>query len=48
MADFELIRTELATALQCSDRRAVGRPAYGLVLIFRVLVPQTLYTLSDD
>ena len=46
--DFELFRIELGAALDRSDRSRGGRPPYDPVLMFRVLVLQTLYTLSDD
>ena len=46
--DFELFRQELDAALLRSDRSKGGRPPYDAVLMFRVLVLQTLYTLSDD
>lgn len=46
--DFELFRPELDAALGRSDRAKGGRPPYDAVLMFRVLVLQTLYTLSDD
>lgn len=46
--DFELFRPELDTALGRSDRSKGGRPPYDAVLMFKVLVLQTLYTLSDD
>jgi IS5 family transposase len=48
VVDFELFRGELATALERSDRARGGRPPYDAVLMFKVLVLQTLYTLSDD
>ena len=48
VVDFELFRAELEAALQRSDRSKGGRPPYDAVLMFRVLVLQTLYTLSDD
>ncbi len=48
MVDFELFREELERALRRSERRKGGRPAYDTVLMFKVLVLQTLYTLSDD
>ena len=48
VVDFELFRPELAAALGRSDRARGGRPPYDAVLMFRVLVLQTLYTLSDD
>jgi hypothetical protein len=46
--DFELFRAELDAALQRSDRGKGGRPPYDAVLMFKVLILQTLYTLSDD
>ncbi len=42
--DFELFRAELEAALQRSDRSKGGRPPYDPVLMFKVLVLQTLYT----
>jgi transposase, IS5 family len=48
VVDFELFRAELETALKRSDRAKGGRPPYDAVLMFKVLVLQTLYTLSDD
>ena len=46
--DFELFRPGLEAALQRSDRVKGGRPPYDAVLMLKVLVLQTLYTLSDD
>jgi transposase, IS5 family len=46
--DFELFRPELEGTLARSDRAKGGRPPYDAVLMFKVLVLQTLYTLSDD
>ena len=48
VVDFELFRPELDTALERSDRAKGGRPPYDAVLMFKILVLQTLYTLSDD
>src|ERR671918_1336806 len=48
VVDFELFRGELAAALARSDRAKGGRPPYDAVLMFKILVVQTLYTLSDD
>ncbi|MDQ2803876.1 MAG: transposase [Pseudomonadota bacterium] len=48
MVDFELFRPELEAALDRADRSRGGRPPYDAVLMFRILVLQTLYTLSDD
>jgi len=46
--DFEVFRSDLEAALSRSDRTRGGRPPYDAVLMFKVLVLQTLYTLSDD
>ena len=46
--DFEGFRGDLEAALSRSDRAKGGRPPYDAVLMFKVLVLQTLYTLSDD
>ncbi|MEO1092658.1 MAG: IS5 family transposase [Pseudomonadota bacterium] len=48
VVDFELFRNELERALMRSNRAKGGRPPYDAVLMFRLLVLQTLYTLSDD
>jgi transposase, IS5 family len=48
VVDFALFRAELEAALERSDRARGGRPPYDAVLMFKVLVLQTLYTLSDD
>ena len=48
VVDFELFRPELDAALGRSDRARGGRPPYDAVLMFRILMLQTLYTLSDD
>lgn len=48
VVEFELFRPELEAALQRSERAKGGRPPYDAVLMFKVLVLQTLYTLSDD
>lgn len=48
VVEFELFRPGLETALARSDRSKGGRPPYDAVLMFKVLVLQTLYTLSDD
>lgn len=46
--DFEVFRGELEAALSRPDRAKGGRPSYDPVLMFKILVLQTLYTLSDD
>jgi transposase, IS5 family len=48
VVDFEVFRGELEAALSRSDRTKGGRPPYDPVLMLKVLVLQTLYTLSDD
>jgi IS5 family transposase len=48
VVDFEAVRAELEAALPRADRSRGGRPPWDAVLIFRVLVLQALYTLSDD
>jgi transposase, IS5 family len=48
VVDFELFRAALDAALERSDRAKGGRPPYDPVLMFKVLVLQTLYALSDD
>jgi IS5 family transposase len=48
VVDFELFRADLDAALDRSDRAKGGRPPYDAVLMFKVLVLQTLYTLADD
>ena len=46
--DFEVFRAELEAALPRADRSRGGRPPWDAVLMFRVLVLQAPYTLSDD
>jgi IS5 family transposase len=48
VVDFELFRPVLDAALVRSDRSRGGRPPYDPVLMFKVLVLQALYSLSDD
>ncbi len=48
VVNFELFRSELEAAVPRADGSKGGRPAYDAVLMFRVLVLQTLYTLSDE
>lgn len=45
---LEIFRKPLAKALKRSDGAKGGRPPYDPVLMFKVLVLQALYTLSDD
>jgi IS5 family transposase len=48
VVDFELFRPGLEAALARGDRSRGGRPPFDAVLMFRILVLQALYTLSDD
>ncbi|PWC26791.1 IS5 family transposase [Teichococcus aestuarii] len=48
VVDFEIFRPVLDAALARSDRSRGGRPPYDAVLMFRVLVLQALYSLSDE
>ncbi|MFZ6763161.1 IS5 family transposase [Pseudoroseomonas sp. WGS1072] len=45
---FEVFRPVLEAALARSDRSRGGRPPYDAVLMFRILVLQALYSLSDE
>src|SRR4051812_40058848 len=46
LIDFEVFRAPLVSALKRSDGTRGGRPPYDPVLMFKVVVLQTLYTLS--
>jgi transposase, IS5 family len=48
VVDFELFRAPLDAALLRSNRGRGGRPPYDPVLMFKILVLQALYSLSDD
>jgi IS5 family transposase len=48
VVDFDLFRPVLDGALARSARSRGGRPPYDAVLMFKVLVLQALYGLSDD
>ena len=48
LLDFQAFRPKLSTALKRFDGSKGGRPLYDLVLMFKIIVLQTLYTLSDD
>jgi len=48
LVDFEVFRLRLDDALKRSDGSRGGRPPYDAVLMFKILILQTLYTLSDD
>lgn len=48
VVDFELFRQQLESALYQSDYSKGGRPPYDAVLIFKILILQSLYGLSDN
>jgi IS5 family transposase len=48
LVNFELFRPLLVRALRRSDRGRGGRPPYDPVLMFKIMVLQALYGLSDD
>src|SRR5260221_12145993 len=48
VVDFELFRCDLERAVPRSDRSKGGRPAFGHVLMFKVLVLQASHSLSDE
>ena len=48
VVDFEPFRYRLEKALKRSDGAKGGRPPYDPVMMFKVLVLQALYNLSDD
>jgi transposase, IS5 family len=48
LVDFELFRPELERAVPRSDGSKGGRPAFDHVLMFKVLLLQTMHALSDE
>jgi transposase len=46
--DFEIFRPRLKNALKRSDGSKGGRRPYDPVLMFKILILQTRYTLSDN
>jgi transposase len=48
IVDFELFRPDLARAVPRSDGSKGGRPAFDLVFMFKVLILQASYGLSDE
>lgn len=48
VVDFEVFRGPLVAALQRSVRGKGGRPPFDPVLMFKILVLQALYSLSDE
>jgi transposase, IS5 family len=48
IVDFEQFRSELEMGLNFSERLKGGRPPHDAVVVFKILILQTLYNLSDD
>ena len=48
LVDFELFRPDLERAVPRADGSEGGRPAFDHVLMFKVLLLQTMHTLSDE
>lgn len=48
VVDFEVFRGPLVAALRRGDRGKGGRPPFDPVLMFKILVLQALYALSDE
>ena len=48
IVDFEMFRADLERAVPRSDRSKGSRPPYDHVLMFRVLILQSSYSLSDE
>lgn len=48
LVDFDMFRSELEQAVPRSDGSKGGRPAFDHVLMFKVLLLQTMHTLSDE
>ena len=48
LVDFEAFRPELERAVPRSDGSKGGRPAFDHVLMFKVLLLQTIHALSDE
>lgn len=46
--DFEVFRGPLIAALRRGPRNKGGRPPFDPVAMFKILVPQALYSLSDE
>ena len=48
VVDFEMFRAELDMALARSERSKGGRPPFDAVLMFKILILQSLYGLADE
>ncbi len=47
LVEFEMFRAELDQAVPRSDGAKGGRPAFGRVLMFKVLLLQAMHSLSE-
>ena len=48
LVDFDIFRPALEAAVPRSDRSKGGRPLFDHVLMFKVLILQTMHSLSDE
>jgi len=48
VVDFEIFRKTINRSISFSSSGKAGRPAWDCILMFKILILQTLYTLSDD
>lgn len=48
VVDFELFRASLEVAVPRADRSKGGRPPFDAVFMFKVMILQTMYSLSDE
>src|SRR5947209_13945909 len=48
VVDFEMFRPALEAAVPRADRAKGGRPPFDAVLMFKVVILQTLHSLSDE
>ena len=46
--DLEMFRPELTNALWKEEKGPGGRPPYDYVMLFKILVLQRIYNISDD
>ena len=46
--DFECFRAQLEAAVSNERKSASGRKAYDVLLMFKILILQRLYNLSDE
>jgi IS5 family transposase len=48
LVDFEIFRPALEAAVPRADRSKGGRPPFDHVLMFKVMILQTMHSLSDE